>query len=214
MTFRLEPAVASALRSGRHPVVPLVEVVLPGHTLRHLVGSGEVSWGTKTFRGRDAQFGVLIAAGTLKDGSGNEAPEWDLTFAPPAGVSAAVLTSAMAQGGEVSGWLGVMDRSTGLLVPEPVQLFAGELDVARLRVGKGSRTVEWRCVSALEVFHDQEVGARLSDAWHKLIWPGEAGLANMTGIEKTSYWGVEKPPSAVATVGGSVVASFVDRFLR
>ncbi|WP_419808391.1 hypothetical protein [Sphingomonas sp.] len=211
MSFRLEPTVAAALRTGRHPLAPLVEVVLPGYTMRQLVGSGEViDWRDPTHRfvARDAQFGVLTSAGTLKDGVGDEAPEWDLTFAPPDEASAATLTSAMAQGGEVNGWLGVIDRASGALIPEPVQVFAGELDVARLRIGKGSRTVEWRCVSALEVFHDQEVGSRLSDAWHKLIWPGEDGLANMTGIEKTSFWGVEKPPSAVSTTNGSVVATF------
>ena len=108
------------------------------------------------------------------------------------------------QGSAVAGYLGVIDRATGSLLPDPVQLFAGELDVARLRVGKGSRTVEWRCVSALERFHDQERGARLSDAWHRLVWPGETGLANMSGIEKTSYWGVESVPSGVtyASSGG------------
>jgi hypothetical protein len=88
------------------------------------------------------------------------------------------------------------------VIPDPVHLFAGELDVPRLRVGKGSRVVEWRCSSALEAFHDQEIGARLSDSHHRTVWPGETGLANMTGIEKTSYWGVERPPSAVTYGGG------------
>lgn len=218
MSFRLTPAVAAALRTGQHPLAPLVEVALPGYTLRQVVGSAElVDWrdASRRFVARDAKYGILVSAGTLTDGVGNEAPEWDLTFAPPDAVSAAELTSAMAQGGEVSGWLGVVDRATGALIPEPVQVFAGELDVARLRVGRGSRTVEWRCVSALEVFHDQEVGARLSDAWHKLVWPGETGLANMTGIEKTSYWGVEKPPSAVTqATEGSTAASFAGLLAR
>jgi hypothetical protein len=93
--------------------------------------------------------------------------------------------------------------------PEPIQLFAGELDVPRIRVGKGTRSLEWRCVSALEPFHDEEKGARLSDSWHQLVWPGETGCANMTGTDKTSNWGVEKPPSAVRTTGGSLNPSFL-----
>lgn len=211
MSFRLTPAVSTALRSGQHPLAPLVEVALPSYTMRHLVGSGEVKdWrdASRSFVGRDAKFGVLVSAGTLKDGVGDEAPEWDLTFAPSNDAAVADLTSAMAQGGQVSGWLGVIDRSTGQLIPEPVQVFAGELDVARLRVGKGSRTVEWRCVSALEVFHDQEVGARLSDAAHKLVWPGETGLANMSGIERTSYWGVQDAPSSVVYQSSDTQATF------
>ena len=209
MTFRLTPQMSAALRTGQSPIVPLIEVALPGYTLRQMVGSGELLWGDKLFNGQDAKFGVLSAAGTLKDGIGDEAPDWDLTFTPPSEASAADLTTASAQGGAVSGWLAVVDRTSGVILPEPIQLFAGSLDVARLRVGKGSRSVEWRCSSALEPFHDQEVGARLSDAWHQMVWPGEMGLSNMTGIERTSYWGVEKPPSAVAYQGGSTRASFM-----
>ncbi|WP_271300633.1 hypothetical protein [Sphingomonas sp. CV7422] len=209
MTFRLTPQASAALRSGQHPLAPLVEVVLPGYIMRHLVGAGEVLWGDKLFTGSDDMFGSLVAAGTLKDGVGDEAPDWDLTFVPPSSVAAAALASATAQGGKVRGWLAVVDRSTGQIIPDPLQLFAGELDVPRLRIGKGTRSVEWRCTSALEPFHDQEIGARLSDAWHKLVWPGEAGLANMTGIERTSYWGVEKPPSAVSVISGTTRASFL-----
>jgi hypothetical protein len=210
VTVRLTPQMTAALRSGQSPIVPLIEVELPGYTLLHLVGAGEVLWGGRHFRGRDPKFGVLISAGNLRDGVGNEAPDWPLTFAPPDEEAAADLAAAVAQGGEVNGWLGVADRQTGLVVPDPIQVFAGELDVARLRVGKGGRTAEWRCVSALEPFHDQEVGARLSDAWHQLVWPGETGCSNMTGVEKTSFWGVEKPPSGVTYgSGGSTAASFL-----
>lgn len=207
MTFRLTPEMSEALREGQSPLAPLVEVALPDYTLRHLVGSGEVMFvGSgavlQKFMGRDPMFGVLVSAGNLQDGVGNEAPDWDLTFAVPDNATVEELTDAMAQGGEVNGWLGVIDRTTGLLLPDPIQLFAGELDVPRLRVGKGSMTVEWRCVSALEVFHDREIGARLSDAHQRSVWPGEMGLANMSGIEKTSFWGMESPPSAITYGGG------------
>jgi len=202
MSFRLTPQMAAALRAGKSPIVPLIEVLLPDYALRHLVGSGEVAWGEKTFVGRDTRFGVLASAGNLQDGIADEAPEWPLTFAPPDSAAVTDLTRADMQGSVVNGWIGVVDRTTGLLLPEPLQVFAGELDVARLRVGKGSRSVEWRCVSALERFHDTERGARLSDAWHRMVWPGETGLANMSGIEKTSYWGVEKPPSGITYGSG------------
>lgn len=214
MSFRLTPQVAAALRTGQYPLAPMIEAVLPGYTLRHLVGSGEVAWRSAddVFRGRDPRFGVLVAAGNLTDGVGDEAPEWQLTFAPPDDVTAATLAAATAQGGAVNGWLGVIDRATGQLLPEPVQVFAGELDVPRLRVGKGTRTVEWTCVSAVAAFHDQEIGARLSDSWHQLIWPGETGLANMSGIEKTSFWGVEKPPSGITfAAAGATTPSFLAR---
>ncbi|WP_029625106.1 hypothetical protein [Sphingomonas sp. PAMC 26605] len=198
MTFRLTPQMGAALRAGVSPIAPLIEAILPGHTLHHLVGSGEAMWGERKFTGRDPKFGVLLAAGDLKDGVGDEAPDWELTFGPPDEASAADLVSATAQGGIVNGWVGVIDRETGLILPDPIQVFAGTLDVPKLQVGKGTLSAVWRCVSALEAFHDQEVGARLSDAFHQMIWPGETGCANMSGIAKVSNWGVEKPPSGVS----------------
>ncbi len=197
MTFRLTPAMSAALREGISPIAPLVEVVLPDYRLLHLVGSAEVFWNGGIFRGRDPKFGVLTSAGNLSDGISDEAPDWELTFTPPDSFATSELVSATAQGGAVNGWVGVIDRATGTMLPDPIQVFAGELDVPSVRVGKGTRSAVWRCVSSLEAFHDQEVGARLSDAFHQMVWPNETGLANMTGIEKVSNWGVEKPPSGV-----------------
>lgn len=203
MTFRLTPQMVTALRAGLSPIVPLIEVDLPGYTLRHLVGSGEVPWNGGVFVGADPRFGALLSAGDLKDGVGDEAPDWDMTFQVPDEAAVADLSRPEHQGAPVSGWLGVVDRATGQMLPDPIQLFAGTLDVPQLRVGKAGRTLQWRCISAVECFHDGEIGAKLSDAWHKAAWPGETGLANMTGIEKTSYWGVESPPSNVSYASSS-----------
>lgn len=206
MSMRITPQVAAALRLGIYPIAPLIEVRLPGYTLRHVVGAGAVPWGQSVFLGEDERFGALVSAGDLQDGISDEAPDWDLTFAPPTAAATADLCKAEHQGAPVFGWIAVIDRATGLPLPEPLQLFAGELDVPRLRVGKAGRTIEWRCSSALECFHETETGARLSDAYHQLAWPGETGLANMTGIDKTSYWGVENPPSNVTYGDGRPVA--------
>lgn len=203
--MRLTPQMVTALRTGAHPIAPLIRADLPGYTMLHLVGSAEVMWGTDKYVGRDPRFGVLVSAGNLKDGVGDEAPDWELTFAPPDESAAADLSSAAMQGSPVTGWLAVTDRTTGQLLPNPLPVFAGTLDFARLKVGRGTRNVVWTCVSVLDVFHDNDEGSRLSDAWHKAVWPGETGLANMTGIERTSYWGVEKPPPNVSYTVNSPV---------
>ncbi len=212
MTLRLTPQMTDALRSGLFPVAPLIEVEMPGYTLRHIVGAGELLWGAKRFRSRDPRFGILVSAGTLHDGVADEAPEWPLTFCPPGAVGVQDLTRADVQESPVRAWLAAINPGTGQIVPEPIQVFEGTLDVAQLMVGKGTRTVEWRCVSALERFHDTERGARLSDAHHQLVWPGETGCANMSGIEKTSYWGVEKVPGGVTygTGGGGGSAYYTE----
>ena len=49
----------------------------------------------------------------------------------------------------------------------------------------------------IERFFDDDEGARLADGFHRSVWPGEEGLAFVTGVEKTVYWGMDAPPSAV-----------------
>lgn len=196
--MHLTPTMVTALRAGRYPIAPLIRADLPGYTLKHLVGAGVAPWGADVFTGKDARFGSLVAASNIADGAGDEAPEWLLTFAPPDEAAVATISSADMQGSPVFGWLAVVNPATGIVLSDPLSMFVGTLDVPRLRVGKGTRTVEWRCLSALDTFHDTNEGARLSDAWHKSVWAGETGLANMTGIDKTSYWGVENPPSNIS----------------
>lgn len=116
---------SAALRTGQYPFAPLVRVQLPDYTLCHLVGSAEVPFNGERFVGEDSRFGILVAASNLKDGVADEAPDWSLTFVPPTEVAASELAAATAQGGEVAGWLGLIDPSTGRLLPEPIQLFAG-----------------------------------------------------------------------------------------
>jgi hypothetical protein len=200
--MHLTPAMVTALRSGRWPVAPLIRADLPGYTLTHLVGAGVAPWGADVYTGKDPRFGALISASNLRDGAGDEAPEWELTFAPPSEVAAALISAPEMQGSPVSGWIAVINPATGQVLADPLNLFTGTLDVPRLRVGRGTRTVEWRCLSALDSFHDINEGARLSDAWHKSVWPSETGLANMTGIDATSYWGVENPPSNIVIGSG------------
>jgi hypothetical protein len=43
----------------------------------------------------------------------------------------------------------------------------------------------------------------LADHFHQMVWPGETGLANVTSIIKTVYWGVHAPASAIAVAPNS-----------
>src|SRR3546814_10076287 len=80
---------------------------------------------------------------------------------------------------------------------EPLLLFTGELDQPTLTVDKGSRELEFECVSGFERLFDNEEGLRLADSWHQSVWPGEMGLANVSGIITTVYWGVEAPAGEI-----------------
>ena len=98
--------------------------------------------------------------------------------------------------------MGVVDMLTGLVVPDPMVLFDGEIDVPTLRWRQRGREVEYRVVSVFEKFFDQEEGIRLSDSHHQSLWPGELGLSYVTGVTEQVYWGADAPAPTVTTIGG------------
>ena len=87
------------------------------------------------------------------------------------------------------------------------------------RAASGGRGAAWVVGIDLGTTHTVVACAPLGDAAgseairlfgiDQLVAPGELGLSNMTGIERTSYWGVEKPPSAVSVITGTTRASFL-----
>ncbi|MDO9489036.1 MAG: hypothetical protein Q7J32_11725 [Sphingomonadaceae bacterium] len=210
----LTPQMDAALAAASPTWFGAVRIDLPGYTLRLLDGAGfaafaDGSEGGGTYLGRDPVYGVLAAIDEISDGIGDEAPALGLTLHPASDAAAADLASPAMQGSPVSIFVGAIDRATGLVVPDPELLFVGELDVPTLRSGRGTRSLELELVSTFERFFADDEGARLSDGFHRSVWPGEDGLAFVTGVEKTVYWGMDAPPQAV--VAGSAGGSFAAR---
>lgn len=200
------PAMEAALSSPFATVFGAIKIELPGHTITLLDGSGSVTFGGDTYTGRDDTFGTLSAIGTFSDGVGDEAPALNITLSPAGDAEAADLSAATMQGSPVTVSLGALDRATGAVIADPLPLFIGELDQPVLSADKGERELEYECVSGLERLFSDDEGARLSDSFHKMVWPGETGLANVTGVTKTIYWGVTKPAGAVQTFSGGTFA--------
>lgn len=187
LTTELEAAIAA----DRALIFGAVEINFPDDDLRLLDGSAEVPLFGETFRGRDPTFGTIAAIEPLKDGGGEQAPVVKLTLLPPSDAAAATLASASMQGSRVRMWMGVLDRATGLPVPDPYLAFDGEIDVPTIKWTMRGREVEYRIVSVFERFFELEEGIRLSDAWHQDVWPGELGLAFVTGVAEQVPWGME-----------------------
>lgn len=184
--------------SGANPLVfGAVEILLPGYNLRLLDGAGVLSWGGKTFVGRDPTFGVLAAIEDLTDGIGDEAPAINITLHPASDAAAATLAAPTMQGSQVSIWIGAVDPVSGAVIADPYLLFLGEMDVPILKSSANSRVLEYEVVSVFERFFTDDEGARLSDGFHQSVWPGERGLESVTGVENTIYWGVEGPANTV-----------------
>lgn len=195
----MTPAMAAAIAAERPLLFGAVEINFPGYDLRLLDGSAEVEFGGNTFRGKDAVYGVLAAVKELSDGTGDQAPALTITQLPPSDSAATSLASADMQGSRVRLWLGVLDMLTGLVVPDPLLLFDGEVDVPTLKWMLHGREVEYRCTSVFEKFFDNEEGIRLSDSHHQSVWPGELGLGFVTGVASSVFWGVASPTPTVTT---------------
>lgn len=191
------PAMDAALAQPTVVVVGAIEIVLPEHTIRVLTGSGQISFGGKTFTGADDTYGTLVSVEDLTDGTGDDAPALQLSFAPASNAAAASLGNASHQGSAVTIWLCVVDPASGLVVPDPLAVFLGALDVTTFRSGDKVRLLDMEVTSAFEQFFFNDDGARLSDQFHEYCWPGETGLNQVSGIEQHIYWGAA-PPTGVS----------------
>lgn len=183
--------------------VGLVEIVFPTHTMRLCDGAGTIVWGARTFTGSDPVYGAIRSLEPITDGVGDEAPSTTLAMLPPTTTTAADLAAASVQGSVVSFWLGIVDPATGALVSDPDLRFIGEVDVPTLKVGQGQRTVEYSIISYEDRTFDDDEGARLNDAFHQSIWPGEEGFVFVPYVGDQMPWGADAPrPVNVTTVSG------------
>lgn len=203
------PAMEAELAKPFATVFGAVEIVLPSHTIRLLDGAGSLTVNGNVFTGQDSTFGTLSAIDRFSDGVGDEAPALNITLQPSGDAAAADLSAASMQGSTVTVWLGAVDRATGIVIADPLTLFVGEVDQPILTVDKGSRELEYECVSGFERLFSDDEGARLSDSFHKMVWPGETGLANVSGITKTIYWGLNRPANSIVAASAGSFASTI-----
>lgn len=169
-----------------------------------LCDGGFVPWGDLTFEVEDPEFGILAGFEALSEGVGDEAPAGVLTMAPASTAAAAALSQPGYQGSRLRMWVAEVDEVTGQVVGQPDQMVDWQVDSTRLRIGRGSRLLEISCVTHGQRLMLRNEGNTLSPAFHRLIYPGEAGLDNATGLTTDVAWGVGSPPrgSAAGGVGG------------
>ena len=170
-----------------------VEVALATGFLRLVDGAGEVSFGGRTFTGLDPDFGVLGSLEPITDGMGSDAPSLIVGIFPPTPDAAAILGGEDMQGRSVLVWIGTLNPYTGIVVPDPVLVFVGDVDQGVLSIGTGTRRLDLNCVSIWERLFDDAQGVRLSNAYHQAAWPGELGMEFITDVQRQLPWGSDAP---------------------
>lgn len=168
-----------------------------------LDGAGRVVINGEVYTGSDPLFGAIDSIDTITEADGNEAPEISLSLLIPEAAGAAQIASPLMQGREVRIIVGAIDPVTGLTIGQPEVKFLGEIDVPTINVSKGGRRLDLTIVSVFERLFEVEDGARAQDGWHQSFWPGERGLAFMTGTNKNLYWG-GNPPAASGIYGSAI----------
>jgi hypothetical protein len=193
----MTPGMEAALLGRQVLMAGLLQIDYPDYTLRLCDGSAAINFNGDIFTGSDERFGTIAAVEAISEAAGDSAPGLVITLFPPDLTSAVELSSPQMQGSSVKLWLCVVDPVTGLVVPEPELLFVGEVDVPTLKGSGTERSVEVQCVSVFEELFADNEGARLSDSFHKEVWPGETGLENMTGIVRNILWGPGERTSGI-----------------
>lgn len=195
----LDPALAAALAGERATIFGAVEINLPDYDLLLIDGAAEVPIGGRTFVGRDPTYGVLDTIRGLSDKIDNQAPVITLGLIPASDAGLGALLDPAVQGSPVIISIGALDMATGLPIGAPYVLFSGELDVPTVNWAANDRRLEYRIGSVFERLFATEEGRRLSDSFHQLVWPGELGLAFVTGVEAYVPWGQKLDTSAIET---------------
>lgn len=188
----MDAALIAALKADGPVAATMIRIDLPGGPA-FLTDGGFVDYAGNRYLGDHPTYGVLSAVSSIRDGAEAQATRIDITLHPATDAGLTALSAPSTQGSRVQWWEGAVDRTTGLLIGEPLLQFDGELDRARFTVGQ-QRTLILACGSQSERQLEPNADWRLNNAFHQRIWPGELGLVHMTNVLKKSEWR-ERPPN-------------------
>jgi hypothetical protein len=185
-----------------HPTTFLAwSITLPTRTVR-LTSGGTVTFGGNTYVPEDDDIGVLSRVETLNDGGSRAAqlPEIEVKPFTDAGVSE--LGALAAQGSSWTLYRGLVNPDTGAVIGTPDTKISGFLNSVEISVSPGQRTVTISSYSDEQFLLLDNAHQRLSDSFHKQIWSGETGLANVSRVARDIYWRANEPPRNVNRGGG------------
>lgn len=173
-------------------LIALMKIELPARTVRMCDG-GFVYWGAEIFDCFDEQFGTIGSAETFEEKTGDEAPGGKITFLPPSSAAGIALNNPALQGSRMRFWLGEYDRATGYVIGSPELTADLAIDTTTIKISKGARSVDVEFDSAAKRLFMVLRGNALNDRFHQACYPGELGMANATGMPRSSAWGAATP---------------------
>lgn len=176
----------------------LIQIDLPDATLRFCDGAF-VKWDAYLFEADDPDFGVIGGMESVEEGTGDEIPALRMTFLPASTAAAAVLSQPDYQGCTMRSWIAEVDLATNEVVGTPSLEFDGQVDSTDLVIDQGSRELEMDITSRAERLFLINDGNTLSPRFHKLLFSGETGEDNATGVGVGVAWGTALPAQTYGT---------------
>lgn len=165
-------------------------------TVNAWTGFGDLTWDSKTFSGV-GDFGSLSDVDETSNIQAN-----GVTFTL-SGIPSSLISVALTyeyQGRPVRCWLAALNITTGAIIADPYQLFAGRMDVMTINEGAESATITLTAESVLidlqrprnrRYTHEDQIAEFAGDLFFEYV----AGL-----VEKNITWGTN---AATSNAGGS-----------
>lgn len=202
----MTPEMIAALSQKRALVTGFFDFGFATGTRRLMLGSGEVDYDGNTYRGTDDTFGTIVGGEDVREDATGEAPNTSITiaFAPAADKDEVAAASIQLTPVRISLAALALDVDEHLIaLPDPELMFDGYIDQAIIQLGEKKDEGDYTLISAFDFFFEDSEGQRLNDQTHQSIWPGETGLANVTGITRKVYWGTYGPGGSRGGSAGS-----------
>ena len=183
-------------------MLALMKIELPDREVR-LCDGGFTYWGEDLYDSIDPLFGTIGSAETFEEKTGDEAPGGKMTFNPPTASAGSALTDPALQGSRMRFWLAEYDPVTGRVIGSPELTADLSIDTATVKVSGGTRTVDIEFESAAKRLFMVMRGNALNDRFHQSCYPGEKGMANATGMPRSTAWGAATPNSGSAATSSN-----------
>lgn len=184
MSRSMTVAMAEALAAEVARPVLFFEGAFATGTVRLWTGTDATVWAGQTWAG----LGTLVGVSNVEEGEAIEARSVTVTLSGvPSGLVSAALGEAR-QGLPGKVWLGLLDED-GALIPDPVPMFAGRLDVPSISDGQDTCVISISYESRLiDLNRPREV--RYTHEMQQQLHPGDRGLEYVTSIQDRKItWG-------------------------
>ena len=182
--------------------IGLLKIELPTHTA-FLSDGGFLVYDGDTYKSSDSVLGSLQSVEPMGEGRTGAIPSLDLTFNIPNSTAITAFTTGTLQRSELRLWLAKYTVETGLISGDPELQYIGQLDQPLVKISRGEYIVSISTVPKAEWLFERDTGNTLSSSFHKSLYAGETGHDNATGLSISAAWGVEKPATSRASIGGS-----------